>query len=132
MWSFVLVYCPCNNLAPVPFCSYDLTPSDSSAIFTLTCMAKVCSIIFRIFYSPASNLKLFHLILFFGLINLVYSLQQKQEQEMCMRSDFPSSPTRSPNKDSPHKPKRPMNAFMLFAKRYRMEYMQLYPGKDNR
>ena len=49
-----------------------------------------------------------------------------------MRADFPPSPTRSPSKESVHKPKRPMNAFMLFAKKYRMEYMQLYPGKDNR
>ena len=43
----------------------------------------------------------------------------------------PSSPERSPTKTS-DKGKRPMNGFMLFAKRYRMEYMQLYPGKDNR
>lgn len=25
-----------------------------------------------------------------------------------------------------------MNAFMLFAKKYRVEYTQMYPGKDNR
>ncbi|XP_049764015.1 HMG box-containing protein 1-like isoform X1 [Schistocerca cancellata] len=28
--------------------------------------------------------------------------------------------------------KRPMNAFMLFAKRYRLELIQSHPGKDNR
>ena len=28
--------------------------------------------------------------------------------------------------------KRPMNAFMLFAKRYRLEITQKHPGKDNR
>ncbi|XP_048584376.1 HMG box-containing protein 1 isoform X2 [Nematostella vectensis] len=28
--------------------------------------------------------------------------------------------------------KRPMNAFMLFAKRYRLEITQAHPGKDNR
>lgn len=33
---------------------------------------------------------------------------------------------------SPNKCKRPMNAFMLFAKKYRIEYTQMYPGKDNR
>ena len=32
----------------------------------------------------------------------------------------------------PTKCKRPMNAFMLFAKKYRVEYTQMYPGKDNR
>lgn len=30
------------------------------------------------------------------------------------------------------KAKRPMNAFMLFAKKFRLEYTQMYPGKDNR
>lgn len=33
---------------------------------------------------------------------------------------------------SPSKCKRPMNAFMLFAKKFRVEYTQMYPGKDNR
>ncbi|KAM6960848.1 HMG box-containing protein 1 [Aplochiton taeniatus] len=33
---------------------------------------------------------------------------------------------------TPVKSKRPMNAFMLFAKKYRVEYTQMYPGKDNR
>ena len=28
--------------------------------------------------------------------------------------------------------KRPMNSFMLFAKRYRLELTRLHPGKDNR
>lgn len=28
--------------------------------------------------------------------------------------------------------RRPMNAFMLFAKRYRLEITQKHPGKDNR
>lgn len=33
---------------------------------------------------------------------------------------------------TPTKCKRPMNAFMLFAKKFRVEYTQMYPGKDNR
>ena len=36
------------------------------------------------------------------------------------------------NSASPTKCKRPMNAFMLFAKKFRVEYTQMYPGKDNR
>ena len=32
----------------------------------------------------------------------------------------------------PDKPKRPMNGFMLFAKKYRLELIQQHPGKDNR
>lgn len=35
-------------------------------------------------------------------------------------------------KTDPNKPKRPPNAFMLFAKAHREEYTQKYPGKDNR
>ena len=36
------------------------------------------------------------------------------------------------NNATPTKCKRPMNAFMLFAKKFRVEYTQMYPGKDNR
>ncbi|KAJ4440724.1 hypothetical protein ANN_08872 [Periplaneta americana] len=44
------------------------------------------------------------------------------------------SPPASPHKKlrDAERPKRPMNAFMLFAKRYRLELIQLHPGKDNR
>ncbi|XP_067009516.2 HMG box-containing protein 1 [Anabrus simplex] len=42
----------------------------------------------------------------------------------------PSSPCKKPR--DPDRPKRPMNAFMLFAKRYRLELIQMHPGKDNR
>uniref|UniRef100_S4RCE0 HMG box-containing protein 1 n=1 Tax=Petromyzon marinus TaxID=7757 RepID=S4RCE0_PETMA len=34
--------------------------------------------------------------------------------------------------NTPMRNKRPMNAFMLFAKRFRVEYTKMYPGKDNR
>ena len=36
------------------------------------------------------------------------------------------------NKSSHLRAKRPMNAFMLFAKKFRLEYTQMHPGKDNR
>lgn len=44
------------------------------------------------------------------------------------------SPPTSPTKKlrDADRPKRPMNAFMLFAKKYRLELIQLHPGKDNR
>lgn len=56
-----------------------------------------------------------------------------KKKELCLsppRSVTVS--TRKVSKKDQNKAKRPMNAFMLFAKRFRMEYMQLYPGKDNR
>uniref|UniRef100_A0A1B6JE19 HMG box-containing protein 1 n=1 Tax=Homalodisca liturata TaxID=320908 RepID=A0A1B6JE19_9HEMI len=43
----------------------------------------------------------------------------------------PTTPTRK-SQEMADKPKRPMNAFMLFAKRYRLELIQTNPGKDNR
>ena len=43
----------------------------------------------------------------------------------------PMSPAKKNAKD-PDKPKRPMNGFMLFAKKYRLELIQQHPGKDNR
>ncbi|KDR16774.1 HMG box-containing protein 1-like isoform X2 [Zootermopsis nevadensis] len=42
----------------------------------------------------------------------------------------PTSPTKKVRDTD--RPKRPMNAFMLFAKRYRPELIPLHPGKDNR
>ena len=44
----------------------------------------------------------------------------------------PSSPATKKEKDNSDKPKRPMNGFMLFAKKYRLELIQQHPGKDNR
>lgn len=32
----------------------------------------------------------------------------------------------------PDRPKRPMNAFMLFAKEHRLKLIRMHPGKDNR
>ena len=39
---------------------------------------------------------------------------------------------KTPKEKDPDKPKRPMNGFMLFAKKYRLELIQQHPGKDNR
>lgn len=44
----------------------------------------------------------------------------------------PSSPAKLKKEKDCDKPKRPMNGFMLFAKKYRLELIQQHPGKDNR
>ncbi|XP_070557664.1 HMG box-containing protein 1-like isoform X2 [Ptychodera flava] len=87
------------------FKSFDFTPMDSSAVLALSSMAR-----------------------------------HRRDLETSPKS--PTSPTKtgtpvSPNrqkkyKAEPSRGKRPMNAFMLFAKKFRLEYTQLYPGKDNR
>lgn len=44
----------------------------------------------------------------------------------------PPSPAKVKKEKDCDKPKRPMNGFMLFAKKYRLELIQKHPGKDNR
>ena len=46
-------------------------------------------------------------------------------------SSPPPSPAKKKEKDC-DKPKRPMNGFMLFAKKYRLELLQQHLEKDNR
>jgi len=49
------------------------------------------------------------------------------------KSNTPLSPSKKKIVgDRVEKPKRPMNGFMLFAKKYRIELIQQHPGKDNR
>lgn len=43
-----------------------------------------------------------------------------------------NSPAKTKKDKDCDKPKRPMNGFMLFAKKYRLELIQQHPGKDNR
>lgn len=97
--------------------SYDFTPLDSSAVYVLSSMARQRRT------SLSSG----------GAIS--------PDCDKLERSSSPQSSTSKPNRGhasgtasgaTPTKCKRPMNAFMLFAKKYRVEYTQMYPGKDNR
>ncbi|XP_078138301.1 HMG box-containing protein 1-like isoform X1 [Centroberyx gerrardi] len=105
------------------FRSYDFTPLDSSAVYVLSSMAR------RRRTSQSSG----------GAVS-----PDRDTMQAGGRSPGPShSPHRKPiksqnagapgsNNATPTKCKRPMNAFMLFAKKFRVEYTQMYPGKDNR
>ena len=61
-----------------------------------------------------------------------------REERKQGSSSAPTTPVKKRHKSSSSTKgsagvcKRPMNAFMLFAKRFRVEYTQLHPGKDNR
>uniref|UniRef100_A0A8C7V3W5 HMG box-containing protein 1 n=1 Tax=Oncorhynchus mykiss TaxID=8022 RepID=A0A8C7V3W5_ONCMY len=99
------------------FRSYDFTPLDSSAVYVLSSMARQRRT------SQSSS----------GAVS--------PDPEKLSSSFHPSSTSKSnrsntsgtaPGGATPTKCKRPMNAFMLFAKKYRLEYTQMYPGKDNR
>ncbi|XP_053283397.1 HMG box-containing protein 1 [Pleuronectes platessa] len=99
------------------FRSYDFTPLDSSAVYVLSSMARQRRT------SLSSG----------GAVSL--------DCDKLERSSSPQSSSSKSNRSqtsgtaiaaTPTRCKRPMNAFMLFAKKYRVEYTQMYPGKDNR
>lgn len=100
------------------FKSYDFTPLDSSAVYVLSSMAR------RRRVSQSSG----------GAA----SPDRDTRGDTHSPSHSHSSANKSTNSQqagvqaTPTKCKRPMNAFMLFAKKFRVEYTQMYPGKDNR
>ncbi|CAN9508130.1 unnamed protein product [Ophioblennius macclurei] len=104
------------------FKSYDFTPLDSSAVYVLSSMAR------RRRASQSSG----------GaaspdrdtLRDAHSPSHSHSSLAKSAKSQQPSTP--AANSATPTKCKRPMNAFMLFAKKYRVEYTQMYPGKDNR
>ncbi|XP_057185274.1 HMG box-containing protein 1 isoform X3 [Triplophysa rosa] len=99
------------------FRSYDFTPLDSSAVYVLSSMARQRRA------SQSSG----------GAVS-----PDCDKLEACGSAHHsPSSKSQRSHASvssgaTPTKCKRPMNAFMLFAKKYRVEYTHMYPGKDNR
>ncbi|XP_023832287.1 HMG box-containing protein 1-like, partial [Salvelinus sp. IW2-2015] len=91
------------------FRSYDFTPLDSSAVYVLSSMARQR----RTSQSGGGAV----------------SPDQDTHRNKLIKSQQDSG---AAGGASPTKCKRPMNAFMLFAKKFRLEYTQMYPGKDNR
>lgn len=106
--------CVCHN-------SYDFTPLDSSAVYVLSSMARQRRA------SQSSG----------GAVSPDCD-KLGRDQESSSSSHSPNSKSNrghnsgTSSNTTPTKCKRPMNAFMLFAKKYRVEYTQMYPGKDNR
>ncbi|NXK58901.1 HBP1 protein, partial [Sylvietta virens] len=132
-WLHIKIFSESADFVGIPYCSrnYDFTPMDSSAVYVLSSMARQrraslscggsnnqdaerseCSS--KNCASAASS----HLS-----SNPLYSKAGKSHS---------SGTASTVSATSPNKCKRPMNAFMLFAKKYRVEYTQMYPGKDNR
>ncbi|KAM6895788.1 HMG box-containing protein 1-like [Xenentodon cancila] len=104
------------------FKSYDFTPLDSSAVYVLSSMAR------RRRASQSSG----------GAVSPDRDSLQDAQSSSRSRSSHQKPTKTQPARvqggscSQPSKCKRPMNAFMLFAKKYRVEYTQMYPGKDNR
>ncbi|XP_056596373.1 HMG box-containing protein 1 isoform X3 [Triplophysa dalaica] len=97
------------------FRSYDFTPLDSSAVYVLSSMARQRRA------SQSSG----------GAVSPdCDKLEASAHHSPSGKSQ--RSQASGTSVATPTKCKRPMNAFMLFAKKYRVEYTQMYPGKDNR
>ncbi|XP_054750882.2 HMG box-containing protein 1-like isoform X1 [Lytechinus pictus] len=100
------------------FKSYDLTPLDSSAVLALSSMARHRKDLEN---SPIRQMPL-------------SAVSSSCHLSPGGSASAPSSPSKGMKKLHlvDQKGKRPMNAFMLFAKKFRLEYTQLHPDKDNR
>nr|XP_061809533.1 HMG box-containing protein 1-like [Nerophis lumbriciformis] len=102
------------------FKSYDFTPLDSSAVYLLSSMAR------RRHASQSSG----------GAVSPDRdTLQGKPTPSHFHSHRKPMKNISVSPAESYHatpKCKRPMNAFMLFAKKFRVHYTQMHPGKDNR
>ncbi|XP_039617128.1 HMG box-containing protein 1 isoform X1 [Polypterus senegalus] len=102
------------------FRSYDFTPLDSSAVYVLSSMARQRRA------SLSSG----------GAVSPDFEQSSRDfvPSGTAQSCTFYSKANKGHNSGTTtsNKCKRPMNAFMLFAKKYRVEYTQMYPGKDNR
>uniref|UniRef100_A0A8C6DMY1 HMG box-containing protein 1 n=1 Tax=Moschus moschiferus TaxID=68415 RepID=A0A8C6DMY1_MOSMO len=109
------------------FKSYDFTPMDSSAVYVLSSMARQHRVSLSCGGPGGQD---FERSGFSKNCGSPGSSQLSSSSLYTKAVKTHSSGTVSAT--SPNKCKRPMNAFMLFAKKYRVEYTQMYPGKDNR
>ncbi|EHB15694.1 HMG box-containing protein 1 [Heterocephalus glaber] len=109
------------------FKSYDFTPMDSSAVYVLSSMARQRRASLSCGGPSGQD---FAGSGFSKNCGSAGSSQLSSSSLYAKAVKNHSSGTVSAS--SPNKCKRPMNAFMLFAKKYRVEYTQMYPGKDNR
>ncbi|XP_076007222.1 HMG box-containing protein 1-like [Genypterus blacodes] len=103
------------------FRSYDFTPMDSSAVYVLSSMARQrrTSQSSGGAVSPERDTS--------QDVDSTGGSQSHRRLTKCQQA------AAAPGSNvTPTKCKRPMNAFMLFAKKFRVEYTQMYPGKDNR
>uniref|UniRef100_H3C865 HMG box-containing protein 1 n=1 Tax=Tetraodon nigroviridis TaxID=99883 RepID=H3C865_TETNG len=121
-----------NSLVFDTFRSYDFTPLDSSAVYVLSSMA-------RRRQASRSSGERTNMTRNIRKSLTSGSLHIPTEAQGHGHSRSPRQrPNRKPNAgpakgdSASSRCKRPMNAFMLFAKRFRVEYTQMYPGKDNR
>ncbi|KAL8202178.1 UNVERIFIED_CONTAM: HMG box-containing protein 1 [Gekko kuhli] len=112
------------------FKSYDFTPMDSSAVYVLSSMARQRRASLSCGGSGNQDFERSECSTNCGPAQT----SQISSSSSCSKAgkNHSSGTASTVSATSPNKCKRPMNAFMLFAKKYRVEYTQMYPGKDNR
>ncbi|CAE1299803.1 HBP1 [Acanthosepion pharaonis] len=67
-----------------------------------------------------------------ALSNMAKQRRDLEQENLERRNQENQAKKQNAIKTDSLKAKRPMNGFMLFAKKNRLEYTQMYPGKDNR
>jgi hypothetical protein len=110
------------------FKSYDCTPMDFSAVYVLSSMA--CQSHVSLSCGGPGTSQEFAGSEFSKSYGSLGS-SQLSSSSLCAKA-VKSHSSGTVSATSPNKCKRPMNAFMLFAKKYSVEYTQMYPGKRNR
>lgn len=109
-----------NSLVLDTFRSFSFTPLDSSAVYVLSSMAR------RRRESQSSS----------DTVSpdrsTTHGAHRAGPSHSSHHKPMRSQPRDGTGSNTATKSKRPMNAFMLFAKKYRVQYTQMYPGKDNR
>lgn len=65
-----------------------------------------------------------------GRFDFVIPSPKSKEKRCCL--SVSEEPTTAGPGLAPPTAKRPMNGFMLFAQKYRLQLIQQYPGRDNR
>ncbi|XP_065066538.1 uncharacterized protein LOC135692380 isoform X2 [Rhopilema esculentum] len=87
-------------------------------------------------FSPADSVPRdvqYSMVMQTGEPSLAKSMNHDENQENHGAQLFPRKPKRKRKVNNlEEKQRRPMNGFMLFAKKMRIELTQKYPGKDNR
>eukprot|EP00076_Gallus_gallus_P012872 XP_015131198.1 HMG box-containing protein 1 isoform X1 [Gallus gallus] len=113
------------------FKSYDFTPLDSSAVYVLSSMARQRRASLSCGGSNNQDAERSECSTKNCAATAASHLSSTSLYSKAGKSHG-SGTASTVSATSPNKCKRPMNAFMLFAKKYRVEYTQMYPGKDNR
>ena len=76
-----------------------------------------------------SSLYLVNILLWYYRFDFVIPSPKSKEKRFCVSvSEEPTTAGVPP----PPTAKRPMNGFMLFAQKYRLQLIQQFPGRDNR